>query len=155
MCTHCLVSYSRIPDLVELSNCLLTLVSLLYTFCHITSRLPVLTIRRALLFLVDQEAVPLMTRHLFVPSSARESAPTVRQWYRIPASFRAPLRVCDLRYCYSIAAPRNPMWFVWGGRNETCAKGGNTVREAPNENVYRYTHSCDLTRQFVPLAIKE
>jgi hypothetical protein len=79
-----------------------------------------------------------MTRHLFVPSSARESAPTVRQWCRIPASFRAPLRVCDLRYCYSIAAPRNPMWFVWGGRNETCAKGGDTVREAPNENVWVY-----------------
>jgi hypothetical protein len=33
--------------------------------CDITSRLrPVLTIQRALLFLVDQEAVPLMTLHL-------------------------------------------------------------------------------------------
>jgi hypothetical protein len=89
--------------------CSLKIVPLPYTLCDITSRpRPVLMIQRALLFLVDQEAVPLMTLHLSVPSSVRESVPIGRRWCRIPASSRGPLRVYDSRYCCSITVPRIP-----------------------------------------------
>lgn len=50
--------------LVQLEYARFKFVSLPYTFCDINSRSPVLTTRRALLFLVDQQAAPLMTRHL-------------------------------------------------------------------------------------------
>ena len=57
------------PRLVQLEYARSKFVSLPYTFCDITSRSPVLMTRRALLFLVDQEAVPLMIqRPLSAPS---------------------------------------------------------------------------------------
>jgi len=57
------------PRLVQLEYAHSKFVSLPYTFCDITSRSPVLMTRRALLFLVDQEAAPLMIRRpLSAPS---------------------------------------------------------------------------------------
>ena len=108
-----LPSYSWIPDPPSVGQCALIeffVPFTVHTTCDITSRLrPVLTIRRALLFLVDQEAVPLMTLHLSAaPSLARESVPRGRRWCRIPASCRGLPRVCGSGCCCSIAAPRSP-----------------------------------------------
>ena len=103
--------YSWIPDSPSVGPCahIEIFVSLPYTLCDITSRSrPVLTIQRALLFLVDREAVPLMTLHLSVPSSARESVPRGRRWCRIRASSRGPPRVYGSGCCWPITAPRSP-----------------------------------------------
>jgi hypothetical protein len=64
--------------------------------------------QRDLLFLVDQEAVPLMTLRLSVPSSTRESVPISPRLYRIRASSRGLLRVYDSGCCYSIRVLRIP-----------------------------------------------
>lgn len=57
------------PQLVQLEYARFKFVSLSYTICDITSRSPVLMTRRAPLFLVDQEAAPLMIRRrLSAPS---------------------------------------------------------------------------------------
>jgi hypothetical protein len=122
-------------------------VSLPYTLCDITSRSrPVLTIQRALLFLVDREAVPLMTPHLSVPSSARESAPRGRQWCRIHVSSRGPPRVYGSGCCWPIAAPRSPegemKWFiVRTDRYDDATRG---VAGGGHETENKNTHSCNF-----------
>ena len=79
-------------------------------------------IQRALLFLVDQEAVLLMTLHLSAPSSTHESVPISPRWCRILVSSRGPLRVYGSGRCYSIGVPRTPGgtdWSISDGETDT------------------------------------
>ena len=101
-------------------------------------------IQRALLFLVDQEAVPLMTLHLSAPSSTRETVPISPRWCRILVSSRGPLRVYGSGRCYSIGVPRTP-----GGTNRVNMCDGETDTRrvvAWGWTGNKSTHGGDLAR---------